>query len=326
MSSPGVKSSNTSVLRLIQHPALALLCCLAFSQANVIAQLGGNEVPTEVAVKKSGQLHFNFSGAGWRDVLTWIADQADLALQLDTIPAGTFTYSDPTRGYNVSEGMDVVNLALMKRGYTLVRRGRVLELIDLEVENAEELISEIAELVRPEDLDSRGRSDILSCVFPLGSMTPDQAREELSLMKGPWGRVVVLESARQVKVTETASKLIAIRDTLANASEVSTSVIEIALQNRGADELLELARPLLGLEPGANSGEDIRISIGLYGDKIYATGMPSKTGLLKSTDRKGRQATRDTRIHFRGDRSGLQDSCRNQRGCHSGVRRAANHA
>lgn len=54
------------------------------------------------------------------------------------------------------------------------------------------------------------------------------------------------------------------------------------MKHRSSDELLEIARPLLGLEPGENSNDEIRISVGLYGDRIYAAGLPGKTGLLKS--------------------------------------------
>ncbi|MGB7328499.1 MAG: secretin N-terminal domain-containing protein, partial [Rubripirellula sp.] len=227
-------------------------------------------------------LRFNFSGTEWRSVLEWFSDQADLSLQLDVIPLGTFTFADPTRSYTLDEALDVLNLSLMKRGYSLVRRGRMLQVIDLEDENANKLISEIAELVKAEQLDERGRSDIVSAVFPLGSLTPTAAREELALLVGPWGRVVVLDTARQVKVTETASKLIAIREMLKNASTADTDVTEIVLKHRGAEELLEIARPLLGLEPTVNAGDDIRISVGPLGDRIYATGLPGKTGLLQS--------------------------------------------
>jgi len=238
---------------------------------------------------QSGELRFNFSGTNWRDVLSWLAEQADLSLQVNQLPIGTFTYSDPTRSYNVSEALDVINLSLMNRGYALVRRGRMLQVIDLEVENADKLISELAELVKPDQLESRGKSDIVSCVFPLGSLTPVAAKEELAQLVGPWGRVVVLDSARQVKVTDTGENLIAIRDVLASASTADTNVVEIVLENRGADELLEIARPLLGLEPGENSGEDIRISIGIYGDRIYAAGLPGKTGLLEAIIQKADQ-------------------------------------
>ena len=243
---------------------------------------------------KSGDLSFNFSGVTWPAVLEWFADEADLALQLDQVPIGSWTFADPTRKYSISEALDVINLALLKRGYCLVRRGRMLQVIDLEEQNADKLISELAELVRPEQLEERGRSDIVSCVFPLGSMSADSAKEELALMIGPWGRVIVLDSARQVKVTEAADKLIAIRDLLKQASTADTDVVEIVLEHRAADEILELARPLLELEPGENSTEGIRISVGLFGDRLYAAGLPGKTGLLQKLVEKADQPLTST--------------------------------
>lgn len=265
------------------------------------AEIPASEAPRQAAMPakqrslgESGDLSFNFSGVTWPAVLEWFADEADLALQLDQIPVGSWTFADPTRKYSVSEALDVINLALLKRGYCLVRRGRMLQVIDLEQQNADKLISELAELVRPEQLEDRGRSDIVSCVFPLGSMTADSAKEELALMVGPWGRVIVLDSARQVKVTEAADKLIAIRDLLKQASTADTDVVEIVLEHRAADEILELARPLLGLEPGENSSEEIRISVGLFGDRLYAAGLPGKTGLLEKLVEKADQPLTST--------------------------------
>ena len=249
---------------------------------------------TKSSLGKSGELSFNFSGVTWPAVLDWFANEADLALQLDQVPIGSWTFADPTRKYSISEALDVINLALLKRGYCLVRRGRMLQVIDLEQQNADKLISELAELVRPEQLEERGRSDIVSCVFPLGSMSADSAKEELALMIGPWGRVIVLDSARQVKVTEAADKLIAIRDLLKQASTADTDVVEIVLEHRAADEILELARPLLELEPGENSNEDIRISVGLFGDRLYAAGLPGKTGLLEKLVEKADQPLTST--------------------------------
>ncbi|KAA5543120.1 general secretion pathway protein [Roseiconus nitratireducens] len=224
-------------------------------------------------------LRFNFTGASWKDVLDWLATEGDLSLQIDRYPTGSISFVDRTRLYSVSEALDLLNRLLLDRGYALVRRGRMLFLVDLEVENADKLISELAELVMPEDLEYRSKSDIVTSVFPLGSMTPDEAKEQLPQLVGPWGRVVVLDSARQAKVTERAEKLLAIREVIQQSAQ---QVHEIKLQYRGAEELLQTARPLLGLEAGENSNDDIRISIGLYGDRIYATGLPSKISILEN--------------------------------------------
>lgn len=226
-------------------------------------------------------LRFNFSRTEWSSVLEWIAEEAGLSLQVDRYPAGTLTYLDTSRSYTLGEAMDVVNRSLMDRGYALVRRGRQLILIDLEAENAAALISELAELVPVDELDVRGNSDIVRCVFPLGSLSAEAARTEIGQLVGPAGRVVVLESARQVIVTDTVSRLKSIRTLLQNAAQASSDVTEIVLQHRVADELLEIARPLIGLDPGANANDKIRIATGLYGDRLYVTGDAATRALLE---------------------------------------------
>jgi type II secretory pathway component GspD/PulD (secretin) len=228
------------------------------------------------------ELRFNFSGAPWSEVLRWFSEQADLSLQMDASPAGTVNFSDPSQTYSIGEGLDLINRLLLDRGWAVVRRGRMLLLVDLEAENAEKLISEMAELVTPDTFDQRGNSDIVRCVFPLGGLSPDEAREELAQIIGPWGRINVLAGARQVVVTETVGKLKTIQSVLSAAEEAQSSVVEITLQHRAAEEILEVARPLVGLEPGTNLGDDLRISVSIYGDRVFATGSPAKLSLLKS--------------------------------------------
>lgn len=230
----------------------------------------------------NGGLRFSFAGASWNEVLRWFAEQADLSLQIDVAPAGTVNFSDPSKTYTVSEGLDLINRLLLDRGWAVVRRGRMLLLVDLEADNAEKLISEMAELVTPEAFDDRGNSDIVRCVFPLGGISPDQAREELGQIIGPWGRVNVLAGARQVVVTETIGKLKVIQEVLRAASIAQSAVIQIPLKHRAAEEVLEIARPLLQLEQGINSNDEIRISVSIYGDQLFATGSPSKLDLLTS--------------------------------------------
>ncbi len=230
---------------------------------------------------ENSRLVFNFAGADWRMTLDWLAEQANLSLQVDRYPAGTVNYIDNSRTYTVAEAMDVLNRLLMDKGFALVRRDRSLMLIDLEADNAAALISEIAELVTPDELDKRANSDIVRCVFSLGSLSAEAARTEITQLIGPAGRVVVLDSTRQVVVSETVNRLKAIRTLLANAATASSDVTEIVLKHRVADELLEIARPLIGLEPGANFNDKIRIAVGLYGDRLWATGDPSARALLQ---------------------------------------------
>lgn len=246
-----------------------------------VASSSDRDVAPETVTPSTGNLKFNFSGANWKDVLTWFAGESDLSLQIDQTPVGTVNFKDPSRTYDVAEGLDLINRLLLDRGWALVRRGRMLLLIDLEEENADKLIDAQAELVSVEELDRRGNSDIVKCVFPLGSVSAEAAVEELAQLIGPWGRVKVLGSAKQVVVTETVGNLKTIRDLLQSATLAVSNVVEIRLQYRTADELLEIARPLLELEDGENSNDKIRISIGPYGDRMFATGDTGSLSLLE---------------------------------------------
>ncbi|MEM1228622.1 MAG: secretin N-terminal domain-containing protein [Planctomycetota bacterium] len=245
-------------------------------------QVDSAETVVEAAPRPSdGKLQFTFAGASWSDVLRWFAEEANLSLQMDTAPSGTVNFSDPDRRYRVSEGLDLLNRLLLDRGWAIVRRGRMLLLVDLEADNAEKLISEMAELVTPEEFDSRGNSDIVRAVFSLGGLDPASARDELSQIIGPWGRVTVLAGARQVIVTETIGKLRTIQAVLNAGIQAETAVMNVLLENRAAEEVLEIARPLLGLEAGQNASDSIRIAVSLFGDRIFATGQPNQLTLLQ---------------------------------------------
>ena len=50
---------------------------------------------------------------------------------LDAPPPGTFNYTDG-REYTPAEAIDLINSVLLTKGYTLVRRDRMLLLVNLE--------------------------------------------------------------------------------------------------------------------------------------------------------------------------------------------------
>lgn len=245
----------------------------------------GKDAAGEAGSRETGQrlsdtegLRFNFSAAPWDTVLQWLADEADLSLQIDAPPPGTFTFSDSSRTYTAAEALDLINRRLLDKGYAVIRRGRMLMLVDYEDEMAPHLIRALAEQVSPEELDRRAESDLVKVVFPLGSVAPGVARDDLNLLIGPAGSVIVLDSSRQAIVTDTAGKLRVIRDYLEKANGpggAGGDVAEIALQHRSSEEILQIARPLLGIEPDANQTEGLRIATDLFGSTIYASGDPA---------------------------------------------------
>jgi type II secretory pathway component GspD/PulD (secretin) len=243
----------------------------------------GTSKPAAVAVAPGDRrLKFNFRFAPWKDVLDWFATQADLSLILDSPPPGTFNYTD-TRSYTPEEAIDLINGVLLTKGYVLIRRERLVLLLNLE----DELPDPIIELVTPEELDKRGRFELVRCLFPIKKLTPEEAEKEISKLVGPQGKVMPLAQSKQLLIRETAGRLRAIRDLIAAVEDPEANrndrLTVIQLKNVTTDELLIAARPLLGLPDNLNSAPDgsIRVSPDALNSRLLVSGKPDRVEKLE---------------------------------------------
>ena len=66
----------------------------------------------------------------WADVLHFIAAEGGFHLNMTAPPPGAFTYNDPTPR-TILEVLDLINGILITEGYTIVRRDRILQVLDL---------------------------------------------------------------------------------------------------------------------------------------------------------------------------------------------------
>jgi type II secretory pathway component GspD/PulD (secretin) len=236
-----------------------------------------------------GGLTLNFNSVPWSDVLKWLSKEADLSLQTDFYPPGTFTYRDPYRTYSVPQAMDIMNSVLLSKGFSLIRYQRALICIDLgSGENAEimrGLIREMVELVPYTQLDQRGEYELCKTVFTLQRLSVEEAEKEVKQLLGPHGSIVPLTNSNQLLITETGGKLRLIRETI-QLSEMPeagrmSKILVVALKHMSSEELLGIARPLLGLKDATNVSEDLSISTDAFGAKLFATGSPDKLQKLR---------------------------------------------
>ncbi len=239
------------------------------------------ETGLEAAAPKDAKLRFNFRFQPWEDVLDWLAEQADLSLQSTLVPEGTFNYTD-SREYTPTEAIDLINGVLLTQGYTLVRRGRLLTVINLEDEVPDVLV----EFVPVEKIDNRGEFELIKTVFHLAKMEPADAEQEIKQLLGPGRTMIVMPKSRQILVTETAGKLRTIRDVIESAENPTGNkdqgVTELKLQFVSPEEVLSIARPLLGLDEGKNVGEEISIAIDTLGTRLFATGSKENLQILEN--------------------------------------------
>lgn len=234
--------------------------------------------PSETTRQPSGdgKLSFSFRYQPWQEVLDWFAEQSDLSLVLEAPPSGTFNYTD-SRRYTPAEALDVLNSVLLTKGYTLVRRERMLVLVNLEDGIPPNLVTDVP----LEELDERGEYELIRVLFQVRNMTPEAASEEVSRMIGPQGAVVVLPRAGMLQVTETAGRIRAIQDVIQAIERPDASklggITPYELEYASASAILPVLRQMLGIPTDAYSTPEGTLQLAMdtsTGSRLLAYGTP----------------------------------------------------
>ncbi len=227
--------------------------------------------PSDSATRgASDTMKFSFRYQPWGDVLDWFAEQADLSLIMDSPPPGTLNYTDG-KAYTPAEAIDLLNSILLTKGYTLVRREKMLIVVNLEDGIPPNLVTTIS----MDELDERGKYELVSVLFDLKKMSAEEAEAEITKLIGPQGAVVALSQSQQVFVTETAGRLRTIRDMIqAVENPFGNDVTVVETKNLMAEEILAVVRQLIGMAEGSNTAEDgsVRFATDTLGTKIFVTG------------------------------------------------------
>ena len=219
------------------------------------------------------RLQFNFEYAPWKVVLEWFSEQARLSLVMESPPPGSFNLVEQRR-YTPAEALDVINSVLLTKGYTLVRRESMLIVINLEDGIPPNLVTTVP--VR--EIDQRGEFELISTLFQLGKVSPEDAEQEITKLLGPQGTMQVLGTAKQLFVTETAGRLRTIRDVLRAMEDPDSvdgqQVTTYELKNVMPEEAFSVLRQMLGLPEGLNASADgtFRMATDILGQRIMVTG------------------------------------------------------
>ncbi|MCA9260058.1 MAG: hypothetical protein KDA61_12690, partial [Planctomycetales bacterium] len=128
-----------------------------------------------------------------------LADEADLSLVLDSPPPGSFNYTD-TRAYTPDEAIDLVNGVLASKGYTLLRRERMLMLVNLQDEIPRTLVPRV-ELA---DIDRRGAYEFVTVSIPLEGRNAEATLAEIKPLLSRFGEASALAASGTLQVTDRA--------------------------------------------------------------------------------------------------------------------------
>jgi hypothetical protein len=237
--------------------------------------------PADNSPENVDRLRFSFNGARWREVLDWLCEAGDLALHVDELPAGSFTYAD-SEYFTVSEAISRLNLFLIPQGYVAVRRGRLLTVITLGDSRSLQQLDAIAETVSIEQLEGLDAHQVVKCFVPLDEIDPADAIAELqplALMTAP----VSLPKSKQLMVTETVAKMRSVVRVLSGMTppEESSVVRSFVLKHVNLETVLLVAGGHIGIPNNESSGLDISITTDVSGKRLFAIGNPDKIATLE---------------------------------------------
>jgi type II secretory pathway component GspD/PulD (secretin) len=238
-----------------------------------------DETPA-ATVPNDGKLSFNFKQQPWDDVIRWFADQAGLSLIVDQTPPGSLTYRDDRR-YTPAEALDVLNGVLLTKGYTLVRKDRMLLVIDLEQDIIPPNVVTDVPLAQ---LDERGEYELVRVLVDLGDVDATTAADSLTRLTGPQGTVVVLPEAKMLQITEAAGRIRTMLAVIEAMKRSATPVMNAEAELRsyplgGADGATALAI-LQTLLEGTGSA---RLAVDQQTGSLIALATPSEHLAIKQT-------------------------------------------
>ncbi len=212
----------------------------------------------------------------WKDVLLWFAKQADLSLViLETVPSGTFNYTD-TREYTPAEAIDLLNSILLTKGFYLVRQNRMLYLANVE----EKLPPNLVPNVPVESLDKIGSSEFVNVHFKLSKFRPEDVEAEIPKLLGPQGSITSLSKSQELSVTDTGGRLRTVRDYLkyieGPEGPMSSGLKTFHLKRAKPEEVVSILGQLLGIPDGKTAALDgsIRVSQDAGNDRLLVSGRP----------------------------------------------------
>jgi type II secretory pathway component GspD/PulD (secretin) len=160
-----------------------------------------NRDELKVRPDREGRIRLNFNGQSWPGVLEWLADISRMSLDWQELPADYLNLRTQ-RSYTVREVQDLINRHLLARGFTLLRHGETLTVV-----NIKKLDGSLVPRLNAEDLDRRDPHEFVKVSFALDWLLAETAARELAPMLSPNGKLTALAELNRIEAIDTVANL-----------------------------------------------------------------------------------------------------------------------
>lgn len=199
--------------RYSQRRGLVAFALLALPLAVAFAQ---EAAPPAPKAGKQKTVAFEMRDMPWDQVLVWLADNTGLNVTSPNKPQGTFNHirsSQQKRDYTIPEVIDILNDALLAQKFIIIRRPT--SIIVLPSDEPESIDVTLLPRLSPEELDEDkpvseqryGRTELAQVIFPLRTLSYEDAERDLKGQFGKFGRIARVAKGNKILVTETVANL-----------------------------------------------------------------------------------------------------------------------
>ncbi len=210
--------------------------------------------PDELKAKPDGEglVQFQFRNQPWPEVVRWLASVSDLSLDWQELP-GDYINLATQRPFTLEEASDMINRALLARGYTLLKHEGVLLVAKVEALNPA-----LVPRVRAEELANLPPHSYVRTSFPLTWLIADEIHEEFASMISKNGKLTPLGSTNRLEGMDAASNLRDIYEILEmeqSAKALENLAREFVLEHARASSIKVQLEEFLGINrPGGGGG------------------------------------------------------------------------
>ncbi len=199
----------------------------------------------EVTPGENGRIRFNFRGESWPSILDWLAEISGMSLDWQELP-GDFLNLETQRDYTLDEARDLINMHLLARGFTMLKRGEVLSVVKLDKLNAS-----LVPYVEPEQLAKRDAHEFVRTTFKLEWLVADSAAQELKPLLSPFGKLAPMKATNRLEAVDAVVNLRELKALLEREQSGGGQerlVEEFKLRHARAVDASDKLRALLGME------------------------------------------------------------------------------
>jgi len=154
------------------------------------------------------KIAFSMDSKPWKGVFEWVSSQTGKPVINTTKPTGTFTFTCPPGAtYELPEVIDIINEALLAQKFYLLDSEKNWIVVPAD----EKIDPSKLPTVTLEDLDKRGRNELLRVELTLKTLQAEDVAPIVKKIMGPFGEVTVLEKFNKLYLQDTGNNLRRVR-------------------------------------------------------------------------------------------------------------------